>query len=189
MLGRTLRFFKAELHLNLCLVILLILVESMSAFAQEREESEEASIVLSTADASPGGVGYLSLRFDSSDRVPSIQQIQTTVCFPGDLLEFENFFLGQTVEAAGAEVKHHLEESVDCTRLILQITFKAFPKLELLGSLEFRVNIEAPIGDRVEVKVESELTGEEGRVATSAAYVTIGIIDPVSIFACFFYMH
>ena len=64
----------------------------MSAFAQQREKSEEASIALSTADASPGGVGYLSLRFGSSDRVPSIQQIQTTVCFPGDLLEFENFF-------------------------------------------------------------------------------------------------
>ncbi len=189
MLGRTLRFFKAELHLNLCLVILLILVGSMSAFAQEREESEEASIVLSTADASPGGVGSLSLRFDSSDRVPSIQQIQTTVCFPGDLLEFENFFLNRTVEAAGAEVTHHLKESDDCTRLILQISFKAVPQPGLLGSFEFRVNLDAPIDEVVEVKAESEFTGEEGTVATSAAYVTMGIIHPVSIFACLFYMH
>ena len=189
MLGRTLRYFKAESHLNLCLVILLILVESMSAFAQQREKSEEASIALSTADASPGGVGYLSLRFESSDRVPSIQQIQTTVCFPGDLLEFENFFLDRTVEAAGAEVKHYLKESADCTKLILQISFKAVPKPGLLGSLEFRVNLDAPIGEEVEVKAESELTGEEGRVAISADYVTIEIVHPVSIFACFFYMH
>ena len=161
----------------------------MNGSAQQREESEEASIALSTADASPGGVAYVSLRFNSSDTVPLIQQIQTTVCFPGHLLEFENFFLDQTIEAVGAQVTPHLEESAECTRLTLPITFRDYPKPGLLGSLEFRVNLDAPTGSKVEVKAESELTGADGRVATSTDDVTLEIIDPVSIFACFFYMH
>ena len=83
----------------------------------------------------------------------------------------------------------HLEESAECTRLILPITFKALPKPGLLGSIEFRVNLDAPTVSKVEIKAESELTEADGRVATSANDATLEIIDPVSIFACFFYMH
>ena len=181
--------FQSRVPLILCLVILLLLSGSMTASAQRGEESEEASIALTTADASPGGVAYVSIRFDSSDTVSLIQQIQTTLCFPGNLLEFENFFLGPAAEAAGAEVTPHLEESAECTRLILPITFEAIPKPGLLGTLEFRVNLDAPTPSNVEIQAEAAFSGAEGRVATSADDVTFEIIEPVSVFACFFYMH
>ena len=170
------------------LVIALLMTGSLNLLAQQAEESQQGPLTVSISEASPGTVVYVSLRLNATDQLLLVQQIRTTVCFPGDAFAFENFFLNQET-AAGAEAQHELEESPECTKLSLEIAFRTPPKTGFLGNLEFRVNGTAPVGSEAEVKIETELTGQGGAKVTSLANEVVEIIEPVSLFACFFYMH
>jgi hypothetical protein len=173
----------------LCLVTALLMAGSLNVLAQQAEESQEAPLTVAVSEASPGTVVYVSLRFNATDPLLLVQQIRTTVCFPGDVFAFENFFLNQDTAAVGAEAQHELEESPECTRLSLEITFRTPPPTGFIGNLEFRVSGSAPVGSEAGMKIESELIGQGGANITSLANEVVEIIEPVSVFACFFYLH
>ena len=186
--------FSRILLTTLCLCSLILNLQFEEARAQQEGEEEISLELTSALDVLPGQDFFVSLTLLQAPQAkPSVREVTGTLCFSDRLLEFMDAKLSAVGESAGGHVSHELhelEDSADCKKLDLKITFDRPPRGGVIASLQFGVLLEVSTGQKTDLNGDFNVATVEGQILSRAVTGKVEIfLEPLPIFACFFYMH
>ncbi|MBI4445210.1 MAG: hypothetical protein HY645_04810 [Acidobacteria bacterium] len=117
-----------------------------------------------------------------------MKEISGSICFSEQLLELISVKGGSDSE--NSSFSHHVEESPDCRKLVVNVRFdKATPAENLLATLRFKVQPQATPGQTTELKGEFAVTTAGGPLPARLRGGSVQIAKRPLVFACFLYMH
>ena len=155
------------------------------------EAPQDVIVELGWTLAVPGTEARVPLVIYLEEESPAISEITARVCVSEEFVDFIKLEPGLGAQKAEAEVTGQWgEKGQACVPLTVQASFAKPPETGTVANLVFQVKSEAPVDQSIGLEGEYRITlasGETRDVLPSTG--EIQVVEVISIFACFFYMH
>lgn len=155
------------------------------------EAPQDLIVELGSTQAVPGTQAIVPLVIYLEEESPTISEITARVCVSQEFVDFIKLEPGFGAQKAEAEVTGQWgEKGQACVPLTVQVSFVKPPETGTVANLVFQIKSEAPVDQSIRLEGEYRITLASGETRDALPSTgEIQVVEVISIFACFLYMH